>query len=637
MEKKINKFAPYGTLEGGEKVENGGRGSGNFGHAGRPGEVGGSASGYGSSKQARRVKKIEDSKALKAEEDRRMKEEMDKDLAEFRAEQKKEYDRIAKLPKLEGKTKLTDAIKQKGLDKYGMSDEELVSRLSEDYLGSDYIADDFLEDVQYYIDRIRAEDKALMRAAKEEFGFNSATQKVENGGRGSGNFGHAGRPGEVGGSAPQGSGGAVSTSLVSKGTMLRDHIDMDGQYVSDEHKMLCDIADSLYNADIGPEHFKAEYKELYEKYGKEYFDKVVEEMGSIDSATDTTEQASKLLESYKQEAHPEKSEPVKGGTKNEKARIKSLLDDYMSGDERGFKGLLEDVEAIGLPKDTNYQKAIRWIEGGGAAISYYDAFQDLKSIYGDNFKPETYLTKGGSEENGDWKYRNDEAYVWTIYKAKLAQVIEKEMEKQGNSIDNFYEILDKKLNRLEKALNGGAGSGNYGHAGRPGERGGSAPTSTASQGRGALRKGIADRVRETGGFTVNTQAEFYDIGKTKGYSVGGQGTERSLSLNDWNDYKKRNKAIEDFLKENVNVFYADPDHACLGGWVDNGKVYLDVSRVYKNKRQATRAAMKTDQDAIFDFKTGESPRLKDLTKEFGLEEEAKQYKGIRAEERKKNQ
>ena len=32
----------------------------------------------------------------------------------------------------------------------------------------------------------------------------------ENGGKGSGNFGHAGRPGEVGGSAPEGSGGGVS-------------------------------------------------------------------------------------------------------------------------------------------------------------------------------------------------------------------------------------------------------------------------------------------------------------------------------------------------------------------------------------------------------------------------------------------
>ena len=182
-------------------------------------------------------------------------------------------------------------------------------------------------------------------------------------------------------------------------------------------------------------------------------------------------------------------------------------------------------------------------------------------------------------------------------------------------------------------LNGGPGSGNFGHAGRPGEVGGSAETNTESQARGALRKGIADRVRETGGFTVNTQAEFYDIGKTKGYSVGGQGTERSISAEDWKDVNKRNDAINKFIAENVGVFYKDPDHACLGGWEDNGRIYLDVSVVYKNKREAVKAAMKTDQDAIFDFKTGDSPRMEDLIKEYGLEDEAKKYKGIRAKER----
>lgn len=202
---------------------------------------------------------------------------------------------------------------------------------------------------------------------------------------------------------------------------------------------------------------------------------------------------------------------------------------------------------------------------------------------------------------------------------------------------NSYRI-EKKQNGFAPvgtciALNGGAGSGNFGHAGRPGKVGGSAETSGASQARGEMRKGIADRVRETGGFTINTQAEFYDIGKTKGYSVGGQGTERSLSTKDWQDAKKRNKFIVDFLRENSSVFYGDPDHACLGGWEDNGKIFLDVSVVYKNKRQAVRAAMKTNQDAIFDFKTGDSPRMKDLIKQYGLEKEAEQYEGIRAKER----
>lgn len=157
--------------------------------------------------------------------------------------------------------------------------------------------------------------------------------KTENGGKGSGNFGHAGREGKIGGSAPSGSG-------------------------------------------------------------------------------------------------------VKGGTKAEKARIKTLLESY-ADEERGFEGILEDAKAGERPSDSNYQKALHWVESGGAGVSYYDAYRDLKEIYGDNFKPETYLTKGGDEDNGDWKYRDGEPYVWTIYKAKLAKVVADEMDKRDNMNKNI--------------------------------------------------------------------------------------------------------------------------------------------------------------------------------------------------------
>lgn len=174
---------------------------------------------------------------------------------------------------------------------------------------------------------------------------------------------------------------------------------------------------------------------------------------------------------------------VKGGTKAEKAKIKSLLEDYEP--DRGFEGILEDAKAVGYPNDTNYQKALRWVEGGGAGISYYDAYRDLKEIYGDNFKPETYLTKGGDEDNGDWKYKDGEPYVWTIYKAKLAKAIADEMDKRENTSKNIYKELIAKIDNLAETIvkNGGKGSGNFGHSGRPGEVGGSAPSGTAPQGK----------------------------------------------------------------------------------------------------------------------------------------------------------
>lgn len=64
--------------------------------------------------------------------------------------------------------------------------------------------------------------------------YNELKEKVEslelllNGGKGSGNFGHAGRPGEVGGSAPSGSSRSVSSENLRaklKGTDLEDFAD----------------------------------------------------------------------------------------------------------------------------------------------------------------------------------------------------------------------------------------------------------------------------------------------------------------------------------------------------------------------------------------------------------------------------
>ena len=70
IEKKINGYAPLGTAGDLGKTENGGKGSGNFGHAGREGKVGGSApSGYGSSKAARRSKSFEEGSEQKLSDD----------------------------------------------------------------------------------------------------------------------------------------------------------------------------------------------------------------------------------------------------------------------------------------------------------------------------------------------------------------------------------------------------------------------------------------------------------------------------------------------------------------------------------------------------------------------------------------
>jgi hypothetical protein len=72
----------------------------------------------------------------------------------------------------------------------------------------------------------------------------------------------------------------VGYMLVSEACILRDYITPD--YVSDEHKMLTDIADAFYNANITSDYLLPDAKEMYDRYGKEFFSKVLEDMGAID-------------------------------------------------------------------------------------------------------------------------------------------------------------------------------------------------------------------------------------------------------------------------------------------------------------------------------------------------------------------
>lgn len=75
---------------------------------------------------------------------------------------------------------------------------------------------------------------------------------------------------------------------VSVATMLRDFTEV--EYMNDEHKMLCDLADTIYNTgmtpETNPEFYRPEYKQMYDRYGKEFFDKVYQDMRAIDSQLD---------------------------------------------------------------------------------------------------------------------------------------------------------------------------------------------------------------------------------------------------------------------------------------------------------------------------------------------------------------
>lgn len=207
-----------------------------------------------------------------------------------------------------------------------------------------------------------------------------------------------------------------------------------------------------------------------------------------------------------------------------------------------------------------------------------------------------------------------------------------------------YNALIKKIEGLEVMINGGRGSGNWGHSGRPGLRGGSGKTTTKSLAIGRMRKGVKSydpKNNKDGGFTVSLKSgDSRELGKSSGYAVGGYGTEKIVSMKDWN--KNQKKIVRDYYKENAKLLKSGDYY--LGGWVPTknstsdksivGKVVLDVSRVFENKREAAKTAIKFDQDSITDFKGFDWPTKEQLAKEFGLEKELAKSSGKRQAERK---
>ena len=90
----------------------------------------------------------------------------------------------------------------------------------------------------------------------------------------------------------------IPYTLVSMAAILRDYTDMSEWYKNDLHEKLTDIADSLYNVGITPDEFKTEYKELYDQYGKAYFDKVLDDMYALDGQLTSDDKIQELFDDY---------------------------------------------------------------------------------------------------------------------------------------------------------------------------------------------------------------------------------------------------------------------------------------------------------------------------------------------------
>lgn len=84
------------------------------------------------------------------------------------------------------------------------------------------------------------------------------------------------------------------------------------------------------------------------------------------------------------------------------------------------KHILNYMTVDELKDNLEYNTPKKLVIDGFFDCYFSQVLDTFKEVYGDEYKPETYLTK-----NGDLKYRNGEPYCWTIYVGKMAMAIEK--------------------------------------------------------------------------------------------------------------------------------------------------------------------------------------------------------------------
>lgn len=104
-------------------------------------------------------------------------------------------------------------------------------------------------------------------------------------------------------------------------------------------------------------------------------------------------------------------------------KFKEHILDHMESVEK-LSSTIEDYKT--LPEsEGNFWKTIDTMCQYGLFDVYYDqCLETLKEVYGDEFDESKYITK-----DRQWRWKNNEAYIWTIYKAKIAKTIETMIKK----------------------------------------------------------------------------------------------------------------------------------------------------------------------------------------------------------------
>lgn len=112
---------------------------------------------------------------------------------------------------------------------------------------------------------------------------------------------------------------------------------------------------------------------------------------------------------------------------------------------------------------------------------------------------------------------------------------------------------------------------------------------------------VVTDIHRSGGFTHDFNR---GMTPTVGYMVSIPGHERKIRM-DGKSPRELTASIRRYVRENRELLRQEGNY--VGGWVnpDNGVLYLDVSRVETDVKQARKTAKANEQEAFYDAQCGE--------------------------------
>ena len=284
---------------------------------------------------------------------------------------------------------------------------------------------------------------------------NQPQTKAVNGGKGSGNFGHAGREGEVGGSMPKGE-STTETARKKYEKKATETIVEEGYYGTDS------LDDFVFKCD---------------SITKQYHDE------------------KKAWDTWKTDKKPDLHKYQEGTANKDNFYLQSKADfKSTSRPDRKPDYVSNSGSKYWYEKDKVIRGSDHWSQQTASCSWSLDGKYQRRKAYGEC----------------DWKYfvyKTDIVYDvehnlasivnWKNL-TKIKIITERNGEKFIDEIPTANGLIpfQAKLNQVgleTKIKNGGPGSGNFGHAGRPGEVGGSAPQGSVSESRGT-QIGLGDVV-----------------------------------------------------------------------------------------------------------------------------------------------